>query len=79
MSVLGDRQQEHTRTTSRLSWRLMLVAEVSLTMPILVAATDIVTSVIAGLILGQNLYGAWIAVVLTVAALGGVLARSRLR
>lgn len=45
----------------------------------LVAATDIVTPVLAGLILGESLYGAWIAVVLTVAVLGGVLARGRLR
>jgi DHA1 family tetracycline resistance protein-like MFS transporter len=44
-----------------------------------VAATDIVTPVLAGLILGESLYGAWIAVVLTVAVLGGVLARGRLR
>jgi len=45
----------------------------------LVAATDIVTPVLAGLVLGESLYGAWIAVVLTVAALGGILARGRLR
>ncbi|MBP2326915.1 MFS family permease [Kibdelosporangium banguiense] len=45
----------------------------------LVAATDVVTPVLAGLILGENLYGAWIAVVITVAVLGGVLARGRLR
>lgn len=45
----------------------------------LVAATDIVTPVLAGLILGESLYGAWIAVVMTVAVLGGVLARGRLR
>lgn len=45
----------------------------------LVAATDIVTPVLAGLVLGQNLYGAWIAVVLTVAVLGAVLARGGLR
>lgn len=41
----------------------------------LVAATDIVTPVLAGLILGESLYGAWIAVVLTIAVLGGILAR----
>lgn len=41
----------------------------------LVAATDIITPILAGLILGESLYGAWIAVVLTIAVLGGVLAR----
>jgi hypothetical protein len=34
---------------------------------------------LAGLILGESLYGAWIAVVTTVAVRDGVLARGRLR
>jgi hypothetical protein len=44
----------------------------------LVAVTDIVTPVLAGLIVGQSLYGAWIACVVAVAVLGAVVARARL-
>lgn len=41
----------------------------------LVAVTDIITPVLAGLILGQGLYGAWIGAVVAVALMGAVIAR----
>ena len=44
----------------------------------LVAVTDIVTPAIAGAILGQSLYGAWIGTVVAIALTGAVIARSRL-
>lgn len=44
----------------------------------LVAVTDIVTPVLAGFILGQSLYGAWIGVVVATTLTGAVIARSRL-
>ncbi|WP_431674352.1 MFS transporter [Rhizobium leguminosarum] len=44
----------------------------------LVAVTDIVTPVLAGVILGQSLYGAWIGAVVAIALVGAVIARSRL-
>ncbi|MBY2924894.1 MFS transporter [Rhizobium leguminosarum] len=44
----------------------------------LVAVTDIVTPVLAGLILGQSLYGAWIGAVVVIALVGAVIARSRM-
>ncbi|QOG07411.1 MFS transporter [Aureimonas sp. OT7] len=44
----------------------------------LVAVTDIVTPAIAGFILGQNLYGAWIGAVVAIAITGAVIARTRL-
>jgi MFS family permease len=45
----------------------------------LVAVTDIATPVLAGLILGQSLYAAWIAAVVAIAMAGAAIARSRLR
>ncbi|WP_333814942.1 MFS transporter [Tabrizicola sp.] len=44
----------------------------------LVAVTDIVTPAIAGAILGQSLYGAWIGAVVAIALAGAVIASSRL-
>ncbi|MBB5664691.1 MFS family permease [Rhizobium leguminosarum] len=44
----------------------------------LVAVTDIVTPVLAGFILGQGLYGAWIGVLVAITLIGAVIARSRL-
>jgi predicted MFS family arabinose efflux permease len=44
----------------------------------LVAVTDIVTPVLAGIILGQSLYSAWIGAVVAIALVGAVIARSRL-
>ncbi|MFW8604436.1 MFS transporter [Rhizobium leguminosarum] len=44
----------------------------------LVAVTDIVTPVLAGVILGQSLYGAWIGAVVAIALAGAVIAHSRL-
>ncbi|MBA5803085.1 MFS transporter [Rhizobium changzhiense] len=44
----------------------------------LVAVTDIVTPVLAGVILGQSLYGAWIGAVVAIALAGAVIARIRL-
>ena len=44
----------------------------------LVSVTDIVTPVIAGLILGQALYGAWVGAVVAVALTGAVIARKHL-
>jgi DHA1 family tetracycline resistance protein-like MFS transporter len=44
----------------------------------LVAVTDIVSPVLAGLILGQALYGAWVGAVVVIALTGAVIARSRL-
>ncbi|MBB3980253.1 MFS family permease [Rhizobium azooxidifex] len=44
----------------------------------LVAVTDIVSPVLAGLILGQALYGAWVGAVVLIALTGAVIARSRL-
>lgn len=48
------------------------------TMQALVAVTDVITPVLAGFILGQALYGAWIGAVVAIALLGAVVARSRL-
>ena len=44
----------------------------------LVAVTDIVSPVLAGLILGQALYGAWVGAVVLIALTGAVIARNRL-
>ncbi|WP_245449630.1 MFS transporter [Rhizobium leguminosarum] len=44
----------------------------------LVAVTDIVTPVLAGVILGQSLYGAWIGAVVAITLTGAVIAGSRL-
>ncbi|WP_414814956.1 MFS transporter [Rhizobium sp. IY2] len=44
----------------------------------LVAVTDIVTPMLAGVILGQSLYGAWIGAVVAIALVGAVIARSQL-
>ncbi|WP_245314396.1 MFS transporter [Rhizobium sp. R634] len=44
----------------------------------LVAVTDIVTPVLAGFIVGQSLYGAWIGAVVAIAVTGAAIARSRL-
>ncbi|ANM10527.1 MULTISPECIES: MFS transporter [unclassified Rhizobium] len=45
----------------------------------LVAVTEIVTPVLAGVILGQSLYGAWIGAVVAITLTGAVIAGSRLR
>lgn len=45
----------------------------------LVAVTDIVSPVLAGLILGLGLYGAWIGTVVAIALTGAFIARRRLR
>lgn len=44
----------------------------------LVAVTDIASPVLAGLVVGQGLYGAWIGAVVAVALTGAAIARSRL-
>lgn len=44
----------------------------------LVAVTDIVTPVLAGYILGQALYGAWIGTVVAIALTGAIIAHHRL-
>lgn len=44
----------------------------------LVAVTDIASPVLAGLIVGQGLYGAWTGAVVAIALAGAVIARSRL-
>jgi MFS family permease len=44
----------------------------------LVAVTDIASPVLAGLILGSGLHGAWIGVVVTIALVGAVIAATRL-
>ncbi|WP_245425738.1 hypothetical protein [Rhizobium sp. J15] len=43
-----------------------------------VAVTVIVTPVLAGFIVGQSLYGAWIGAVVAIAVTGAAIARSRL-
>ncbi|MCF1485131.1 MFS transporter [Agrobacterium vitis] len=48
------------------------------TMQALVAVTDIVTPVLAGVFLGQALYNAWIGTIVAIALMGAVIARSRL-
>ncbi|WP_418883890.1 MFS transporter [Allorhizobium ampelinum] len=48
------------------------------TMQALVAVTDIVTPVLAGVILGQALYNAWIGTIVAIALIGAVIARNRL-
>lgn len=45
----------------------------------LVAVTDIVSPIIAGLILELGLYGAWIGAVVAIALSGALIARLRLR
>lgn len=45
----------------------------------LVAVTDIVTPVLAGAVVGQGLYGAWIGAVVAIALAGAVIARRGLR
>src|SRR5688500_3668804 len=44
----------------------------------LVAVTDVVTPVLAGFILGQGLYGAWMGAVVAIALTGAAIAGSRL-
>ncbi|WP_245372311.1 hypothetical protein [Rhizobium leguminosarum] len=43
-----------------------------------IVVTDIVTPVLAGVIFGQSLYGAWIGAVVAIALVGAVIARSLL-
>ncbi len=45
----------------------------------LVAATDVVTPVLAGLIIGQRLYGLWIGTIVAITIIGALIAQNRLK